>query len=415
VVECDLAKVDVASSNLVSRSTMTPGRLPGVAVFGLTIAPVRVALLAFLVAGSTGCALIDAIGESAGGYGEPRPIGGFPTSAVSVIAADLDGNGQLDVAASFQTGLTVLIGGPVGGDPSMFAQANIYNDATGGGPMVVADFDGDGARNDLAVVRSAEIVIIRNAGSGGPFVLEPIATGFTATKLEVGSLGGTAADDLVAFDPTGSAVHIYQNLDTTLVGTNIPVTINFSALATGQFSGEGHDGVEEVVIADGETLQVYSGDGMIASTTHVATLPGGLIGSIAVGEFDGEYTRDDLALAWACSDCPNQIRRVSSQAQGFVVDIGPPAAEGFVAIDLLAANLDQDGQDDDLVARTDGQGQELGVLMGTSTGFDLQTYGIGGQPADVAAGDFDRDGRADLVVGLTNAGQQNVILMLSGE
>jgi hypothetical protein len=362
-----------------------------------------------------------------------------------------------------------------------------------------SDFDGDGF-DDLAVgVPGEDFGAKKNAGS---VVVIPGKPGGVArgqgrvwsqkgtiagraqrgdrfgSSVVTGDFNGDGCDDLVAGSPgedvsgiqNAGAVNVIYGSRTGLrkannrsfvqgavAGAPTKGDLFGSALATGDFNGDGHDDLavgspgDAVGGADnaGTVTIIYgSGVGLLAtgSTTIVQSADGNGNGgpqagdqfgtALSSGDFDGDgYGYDDLAvgtpreavngqagagqvdvLFGSASGVTQPNRQVFVQTNGG--NGGVESGDGFGTA-LAAGDFDGDGYDDLGVGvpgeRVNGHGGagEVDVLRGTSAGLSTtgrrdftQGGAIGESPggsdhlgAALAAGDFDGDGFDDLIAG----------------
>ncbi len=195
---------------------------------------------------------------------------GAPVKAGSIVAADFNGDGRLDVAmlseqSSSARQVAVLLG--AGGSPPQFTRVGSFTVGARPETLVLADFNDDG-RMDLGTANAypayngADVSFLISLGDG-TFVSESLATCPTqlpnpipTTLCAAAALGG---DDL---DSNGT--------------TDLAVAVRGGDLVTGA-----------------DVLELFSGSGS-GSFTKVQTLPlsGPKPSAIAIGNFTGHGQRD---------------------------------------------------------------------------------------------------------------------------
>ncbi|MFM5889652.1 MAG: FG-GAP-like repeat-containing protein [Dolichospermum sp.] len=199
------------------------------------------------------------------------------------------------------------------------------------------------------------------------------------------------------------------------------------SLTVGDFNG---DGKSDLVVGTGNTgtgnFSVLLGTGVSGLSTATnyfifdpSQLP--VVGYLAVGDFNGDGKTDLVAAGNA----------TQATAQAFLVALGSGSSSLFSSINLnisggtfyLPPNLstiyptsvaigdfNSDGKSD-LVLTTYSQGI-VSVAFGNGTGsFGATTnFNVGSGPASVKTGDFNGDGKSDLVV--ANDASNNVSILL---
>jgi hypothetical protein len=141
----------------------------------------------------------------------PEATGGFPRS---VVVADLDGDGDLDLATANSQSDDVTILKNAGG--GHFFEPGSSPEAAGDSPRSVAaaDFDGDGDR-DLAVANdnSNDVTVLENDG-GGHFTeaaSSPNPAGFEPSSVADADLDGDGDIDLAVANFSSHNVTILEN------------------------------------------------------------------------------------------------------------------------------------------------------------------------------------------------------------
>ena len=298
--------------------------------------------------------------DGEGGFTE-RPISGpIPAdAALSAYAADVDGDGALDVVAGFQSGAVTWFkndgGGGFTGQPVGTAAGSVTS-------LAAADVDGDG---DLDVVAglafSGEVVWFENDGGGG------------FTDQSVGTAAGSARS-LAAADVDGDG--------------------DLDVVAGLRSSGAGSSG--------GVVWFENDGDGGFTGQPAITTADRVL--SLAAADVDGDGDLDVVAGLddFASGGIRGVLWFMNDGGGGFTqrtVD-----ADAGLAESLAAADVDGDGDLDVVVGLSRGGGVVWYANDG-SGGFTDQSVGTTASDAySVAAADVDGDGDLDVVAGLISSG-----------
>lgn len=298
--------------------------------------------------------------------GDVLATGVNPTA---VVAADLDGDGRLDLAvANLGSASVSIFLGTGGGHFAPFGSV-----AVGPNPNSLSLGDLDGARADLTVVCSGDDTLWTFLGLGnGTFAFQQ-----SFVMAGGGVPGGVA---VLPFDAA--------------FGAEVAVTVGFGGAApTGQ-------------------VRVFPGNG--DGTTGTTALPlfvpfCGLASGLATGDVDGDG-RIDLVTAHPFTGGFTYAR--SSGAGTWISAFTVPTGSGTSGVAL--ARLDGDGLLD--YASTNANAASVSIRLGRGAAVPTPTLPseipVGPSPWPIAAGDFNGDGRQDLAVGITGAGSESIQVLL---
>jgi PKD-like domain/FG-GAP-like repeat len=327
---------------------------------------------------SVGTAILMGLGD--GSFEPPQGL----TAAV-VGFADFNHDGIPDALATNPVGLRVLFGDGHGG----FLPGPFVRQASGGGPgaIIVQDFDGDG-NEDLALARAdpGDIVIVRGIG-GGQFeapAFSPVSSAFAS--FAVADFNGDGRADIAIVD-NGLAIRL-SNGDGTF-GPPIPSSLSQAGvIATGDFNGDGRaDVVASVSDSMGPALLILLGDG----TGHLGpparfALPGGAT-FILVADFNGDKKPDIVVIV--------------NQTFGILLNDGfgglGQARMFDFADELAVADINGDGRLDIVVLDNN---QYLRTYLGDGAGGFASPI-FGSTPTFVQSlvlQDMNGDGKPDLIV-----------------
>ena len=388
------------------------------------------------------------------------------TPTGNVTFTDTTSNFTLGTAAlnssTLQTGFTPY---------TLYPISNMNNGQTGGtiGPAI-GDFNGDG-RPDYAVPTNAGPIVILLGTGNGTFTNGTTITTtapFEPTSVVVGDFNGDGKQDLAVLSASGTgSVNIYlgNGNGTFQAAKNYPVAATTSAsrlLAIGDFN---QDGIQDLVatnsVLNNVAVILGNGDGSfqapsyypvgnqpwnvvvgdinkdgfldlaVASdgSSNVSILQGNgdgtfkpfttantgasQVGSVAIGDFNGDGY-PDLATTSAPDNSVYILLNKATATPSFqapvpyVLNDGTPASGPYY---LTIGDFDRDGKLD-IISANNGNAT-VGVLLGTGTGtFGAATYyPVGSNAIFANAQDINGDDRVDITT-VTGTG---LAVLLSGQ
>ena len=348
-----------------------------------------------LVYGDDGTDLTVLLGNSDGSFQPPAfyPVLSQPWYLAS---ADFNGDGRLDLAASSPTEAeaSLLLG--VGDGSFLPRTTNAVGEIPG--PLIGGDFNGDG-RTDVAVnAYSSDILIF--PGNGDGTFNAPTDTGLAMNVVLAGDFNGDGRLDLVALTSSSSSqiAVLLGNGDGTFgapVYTTLPYTA--ASVVAGDFNGDGRLDLLLTAQNDG-TFRLLFGDGD-GSFQAALSLPVGYeITSPVVADFNGDGAPD---VAW--SDDDNHVAVMLNNRDGTFQPPAYFAAGGNEDNNMTVGDFNGDGRVDiaisyDELSYYDYSTQTgVDVLIGNGDGTFQQATGLGGPFGTLVAGDFNDDGRLDLI------------------
>lgn len=276
-------------------------------------------------------------GDGAGSFtafGSPIPTapGVSPTR---VVLANLGGSAALDLAVLNGSTRTIQVYAGAG-DGTFSAQGSPLTVAATGAPvgLAAADFDGDGDVDLAATDNSSQSVVpFRNDGSFAFVAGTPVATGQTSVgRITAGDLTGDGKPELVVSDAGGTTVRVLTNNGSGAftAGGSVTVPAGPEGSAIGDVDGDGH---ADVVVASRvvDTVSVLRNDGngtlsLAAADKHAIAAVGGQQanpGDTALADIDND---GDLDIAVADPDT-NAITVLRNDGHGgFTEDPRSPFA-----------------------------------------------------------------------------------------
>jgi len=352
--------------------------------------------------------------------GSPVAVGGDPHI---VAVGDFNGDGfpDLAVANANDNTISVLLGNGHGG----FTPAPGSPISVGTGPLSVAagDFSNNGIL-DLAVANFTgnDVTILLGNGDGtftpasGSPITDGSVSGGEPSSIVVGDFNRDGNLDLAIanYDDNTVSVLLGEGNGTFTPAPGSPISVGSEpyALATGDFTGNGKTDLAVANFGD-NTVSVLLGNGSGGFTAA----PGSPISvgsqptSIAVGDFNGDV-KPDLAVTNSNS---NNVSVLLGNGDGsFTAASGSPISVGSDPSAVVAADFNGDGKQDLAVSGFDSNNVSLllGNGDGTFTPASDSPLAVGKGPAAVAVGDFNGDGKSDLVV--SNSTDNTLSVLLDG-
>jgi len=310
--------------------------------------------------------------------------------AEGIEIADLNDDEIPDlIAPTGYDGVAVFLGTPNGG----YEAVRYF--ATAGGPedAVVGDFDGD-TIPDIATANggSSGVSVLLGNGDGTFQPHLDSATGPSPIALAAGDFNEDGLLDLVA--ASGDLSILLGNGDGTLT---LAATLSGGGRSV-QVGDVNQDGHLDLVGAQPQTrvVRIFRGDGTGAFTLDRTV---GLEffyapDALTIGDLNGDG-RLDFATASTYGDYVNVFFRQAdgSYLAGPVLSVG----NGTDPRGVLATDVDADGDLD--LATANGGTSDVSLFLNSGTGSfsGAKLAFVGATPFDLAAGDLNQDGIADLV------------------
>jgi ankyrin repeat protein len=324
----------------------------------------------------------------------------------SVFASDLDGDGDLDLAAANELSDNVSV--RLNNGDGTFAARIDY--AAGDGPFSVfaADLDGDGDL-DLAVANelSDSVSALLNNGDGTFASQVNYAAGDGPRSVFVSDLDGDGDLDLAAANGNSDNVSVLlNNGDGTFADS-----VNYAAgdgprsMFASDLDGDGDlDLAAANEFSDSVSVLLNNGDGTFAPCVNYAAGDGTYC--VFASDLDGD---GDLDLAAANLNSDN-VSVLLNNGDGTFASQATYAV-GDSPRSVFASDLDGDGDLDLAVANYYSDNVSVLLNNGDGTFTDLVNYAAWDGPHSIFAADLDGDGDLDLAT--ANVGTNNVLVLLN--
>ncbi|HJQ31635.1 MAG TPA: FG-GAP-like repeat-containing protein [Pyrinomonadaceae bacterium] len=397
-------------------TTLNGGDTP----FGLAAADLNGDGRADLVSTNVGSNNVSVFLNGAGGFG-PTTNYTVAASPRALTAGDLNNDGKPDLAvvsepsASQPGSVSVLLGDGAGG----FGAANSYAAGIGSRSVAVGDFNADG-KADLAAANyySHDISILTGDGAGHFTTGAGYVGGTGPMGLAVGDFNNDGKTDLAALDQVKQAVVLLAGRGDGSFNTPPTFVTNAAPMSAvvGDFNGDGKmDAAVAHFSFNPSKVSLHLGDGKgglrLAQSFDVGADPRSLLAA--------DFNRDGkLDLATVNTGGGNTASTVSvllgDGAGGFAAARTFPTGSNILSNAMRAGDFNNDGKLDLAVANNNFSANgTVSILLGDGAGdFGAPTqFGSGGNNAvDVAPGDFNGDGKLDLLV--ANGGTSSVSLLV---
>jgi hypothetical protein len=327
-------------------------------------------------------------------------VGGTPGL---LTVGDFNGDGRQDVAVTKALGegiISVLLG--KGNGTFQLAMDTEVEEI---GSIAAGDFNEDG-REDLAVASSAgwenELSILLATGDG-TFQVTPAGTSGGVFSVRTGDFNSDGHQDLavawIVFenvngtDSSGLFIFLGQG-DATFQGTWGGQTGgHLSFLTIGDFDGDGR----QDLATENVSILLGHGDGSFEDAKNFPVGDVSYTKMVHVGDFNGDGRPDLATLDDSCTSFPCGVVGIILLNQGdgtfrTAGDFAVVQGRRFMAV----GDFNADGRSD--LVLFSGNTVSVRLSKGDGTFQDPKSFRVGGVPSSVTVGDFNGDRRQDLVI-----------------
>jgi len=314
---------------------------------------------------------------------------GVPGATLLAIA-DLNSDGTLDLAMATANGVSILLG-QVG---LSYSAPVAFSGSPSPWGAVMADFNGDG-HQDFAELAPGGIAIAFGAPGGALQSGDLYDLGEPLNAVVVSDFTGDHVLD-IAVNASEATPRLLKGLGggkfSIVPGTGQGTGTNSSAtLFTGDFNGDGKADLLQTGSIGGPSLFYGRGDGTFLPPVSVSTLAQNSYGDVVVADFNRDGASDLAALDYESLDI-----LLGQHNNTFIQKSNPFFTLAF-SNGAAAGDFNNDGKPDLVVTQV--QANPLQILLGKGDGsFDYgRQLTAESLPQALAVADLDGDGKNDII------------------
>jgi FG-GAP-like repeat/FG-GAP repeat/Dockerin type I domain len=358
--------------------------------------------LVVLNRGSDSIVVLD--GRQGGAFAAPRsfPSGSAGSVPNGMVLADVNADGKTDVvvANSRTNDASILLGNGRGS----FAPPRAFVSDLEPQAVATGDFNSDGIP-DVVTVNQGSVRpnagLLLGIGDGSFVAVEDVITDPTPTQVAIGDVDNDGLPDLLVAEPgpspasNGAVLVIRADRRTGFAQPTVLQSAgNADAVLRADFNADNRLDVAALNQA-ANSVSVFLGVAAGFAAPRNVAISGGSL-AFAAGDWDGDG-RDDLAVTRQGSGSTGAVETLLANADGSF-RTGSVAPVGMNPVSADVGDFNHDGRRDLVVANSGSN--DVAVLLGNGDGtFQAATFvGNDGGPRAVVVADFDLDGANDFAV-----------------
>ena len=324
--------------------------------------------------------------------------------ATSVFAADMDGDGDMDILSASQSDNTIAWLENDGNVNPTWTAADIATSANRAYSVFAADMDGDGDMDILSASTSDNTIAwYENDGNVNPtWTAADIATSANgAVTVFAADMDGDGDMDILSASELDNTIAWYENdgnVNPTWTAADIATSANGAqSVFAADMDGDGDMDILSASFND-NTIAWYENDGNVNPTWTAADIASSADGAISVfaADMDGDGDMDILSASYSDNTIAWYENDGNANPTWTAADIATSANR---ARSVFAADMDGDGDMDILSASynddTIAWYENDGNANPTWTAADIATSADGA--ISVFAADMDGDGDMDIL------------------
>ena len=345
-------------------------------------------------------------------------------SPLGFVAADFNHDGTLDLASGVYDNVNTSVNVDLGTGGGAFAAPSTVTASTYIADVATADLNGDGVLDLAAISFGAQKVDVMfgkatNGVANGTFAAATtFATQSEPWSIALGDVDGINGVDIVASNIGSNSVSVMKNNGVgVFTVTNIATGTGPAGVALIDVDSDGDLDIvtanENGGNAGSVSVLLNNGAGSFGAPTSYA-VGGNSARTLAFGDFNGDGNFD---LAVAVSNSNLIAVLLGNDGTGgttkgtFKAAVAYPSGASTSPFWVNTVDLNNDGVLDLVYANTGAN--TVGVRFGNGDGtFGVDgIFPVGASPQGLAIGDFDADGKFDVIA--SDAGDSDVSILLN--